>query len=74
MLTALRRCVLLNSINPPLPNHPPCDQASLDQLFFKARTADGFLDKPVPLALLQQVYDIVSMGATSMNTQPARYV
>ncbi len=50
------------------------NQTCLDQLFFKARTADGFLDKPVPLALLQQVYDIVSMGATSMNTQPARYV
>ncbi|MGH8830882.1 MAG: malonic semialdehyde reductase [Polaromonas sp.] len=49
-------------------------QESLDQLFFKARTANGFLDKPVPVALLQQVYDIAKMGATSMNTQPARYV
>lgn len=50
------------------------DQASLDQLFFKARTANGFTDKAVPLALLRQVYDIAKMGATSMNTQPARYV
>ena len=49
-------------------------QESLDQLFFKARTANGFLDKPVPMALLQQVYDIAKMGATSMNTQPTRYV
>ena len=46
----------------------------LDQLFLKARTANGFLDKPVPLELLQQVYDIAKMGATSMNTQPTRYV
>lgn len=46
----------------------------LDQLFLKARTANGFLDQPVPLALLQQVYDIAKMGATSMNTQPSRYV
>jgi 3-hydroxypropanoate dehydrogenase len=46
----------------------------LDQLFLKARTANGFLDKPVPLELLQQVYDIAKMGATSMNTQPSRYV
>ncbi|MDO8455825.1 MAG: malonic semialdehyde reductase [Burkholderiaceae bacterium] len=46
----------------------------LDQLFFNARTANGFLDKPVPLSLLQEVYDIAKMGATSMNTQPARYV
>ncbi len=49
-------------------------QACLDQLFFNARTANGFLDKPVPLELLQEVYDIAKMGATSMNTQPTRYV
>ena len=47
--------------------------ACLDQLFIKARTANGFTDKPVPVDLLQQVYDIAKMGATSMNTQPARY-
>ena len=49
-------------------------QACLDQLFFNARTANGFQDKPVPMALLREVYDIAKMGATSMNTQPARYV
>src|SRR3546814_15183585 len=46
----------------------------LDQLFLKARTANGFLDKPVALSLLREVYDIEKMGATSMNTQPTRYV
>jgi 3-hydroxypropanoate dehydrogenase len=46
----------------------------LDQLFHKARTANGFLDKPVPLELLRQAYDIAKMGPTSMNTQPSRYV
>ena len=50
------------------------DAASLDQLFFKGRTANGFIDKAVPLALLQEVYDIAKMGATSMNAQPTRYV
>lgn len=50
------------------------DQAALDQLFFNARTANGFLDKPVPLALLQEAYDIARMAPTSMNTQPTRYV
>lgn len=50
------------------------EQAALDQLFLKARTAIGFLDKPVPLELLQEVYDIAKMGATSMNTQPTRYI
>jgi 3-hydroxypropanoate dehydrogenase len=49
-------------------------QDALDQLFFKARTANGFLDTPVPAAVLQEVYAIASMGATSMNTQPTRYV
>lgn len=49
-------------------------QACLDQLFFNARTANGFLDKPVPMSLLQEAYDIARMGATSMNSQPTRYV
>ena len=49
-------------------------QACLDQLFFNARTANGFIDKPVPLSLLQEVYDIAKMGPTSMNSQPTRYV
>ena len=53
---------------------PVIAQACLDQLFIKARTANGFTDQPVPLALLQQVYDIAKMGATSMNAQPTRYV
>lgn len=48
----------------------PC----LDQLFLKARTANGFTSEPVSLALLQEAYDIAKMGATSMNTQPTRYV
>lgn len=50
------------------------DQAALDQLFFHARTANSFIDKPVPLSLLQEVYEIARMGPTSMNTQPTRYV
>ena len=50
------------------------DQSALDQLFFNARTANGFIDKPVPETLLREVYDIAKMGATSMNTQPTRYV
>ena len=49
-------------------------QACLEQLFFNARTANGFIDQPVPLELLQEAYNIAKMGATSMNTQPARYI
>jgi 3-hydroxypropanoate dehydrogenase len=50
------------------------DAQALDQIFLKARTANGFIDKPVPDNLLRQVYDIARMGPTSMNTQPTRYV
>ena len=50
------------------------DNASLKQLFLDARTANGFLDKPVHAALLQEVYDLAKMAPTSMNTQPTRYV
>ena len=57
-----------------MPTKPPIPQTSLDQLFLNARTANGFTDQSVPLALLQQVYDLAKMGATSMNAQPTRYV
>jgi 3-hydroxypropanoate dehydrogenase len=50
------------------------DAIPLAQLFIDARSANSFIDKPVPLALLREVYDIAKMGPTSMNTQPARYV
>lgn len=49
-------------------------QEALDQLFFSARTQNGWLDKPVSDELLKQVYDIAKMGATSMNCQPMRIV
>jgi len=49
-------------------------QAALDQLFLKARTVNGFLDKPVPESLLREVYELASLPPTAMNTQPARYV
>jgi 3-hydroxypropanoate dehydrogenase len=47
---------------------------ALNQLFVDARTQNGFTDQPVPVELIKQVYDIAKMGATSMNTQPTRYV
>ncbi|MCU0930646.1 MAG: malonic semialdehyde reductase [Serpentinimonas sp.] len=52
----------------------PIPSASLDQLFFNARTANGFLDQPVSIDLLRQVYEAAAMAPTSMNTQPTRYV
>jgi len=52
----------------------PLPEAALCQLFRDARTVNGFLDIPVPPALLEQVYALACMGATSMNCQPARFV
>jgi 3-hydroxypropanoate dehydrogenase len=53
---------------------PTIDQTTQDQLFNDARTANGFLAKPVSNALLEQVYNLARMAPTSMNTQPTRYV
>lgn len=55
-------------------SHNALPQACLNQLFLDARTANGFTDQPVPMALLEQVYALAKMGATSMNAQPTRYV
>ena len=52
----------------------PIDDNALDTLFLKARTANGFLDTPVPDALLRRVYELAALAPTSMNTQPTRYV
>ena len=50
------------------------DKAAMQALFYDARTANGFLDKPVDAHLLRDIYELAKMGATSMNTQPTRYV
>jgi 3-hydroxypropanoate dehydrogenase len=49
------------------------DQA-LDQLFRNARTANGWLPKPVSEDLLQKLYDIMKWGPTSANSSPLRIV
>ncbi len=49
-------------------------QADLDQLFCRARTHHHWLETPVPVALLHQLYEIAKMGPTSVNSGPARFV
>jgi 3-hydroxypropanoate dehydrogenase len=46
--------------------------AALDQLFRSARTANGWLDAPVPAGTLRALYDLVRWGPTSANIQPMR--
>ena len=50
------------------------DNAGLDTIFRNARTHNGWLDKPVDDALLQQAYDLAKMGPTSANCSPLRIV
>lgn len=45
-----------------------------DLLFRKARTFNGWIDRPVPEDTLRQVYDLMKWGPTSANTTPARFV
>ena len=44
----------------------------LDLVFRRARTHSAWLDKPVPDALLREVYDLMKWGPTSANCSPAR--
>ena len=52
----------------------PLDAAALDTLFRQARTRNGWTDRPVPEALLREVYDLAKLGPTSANISPARFV
>lgn len=47
---------------------------ALDVVFRTARTQNGWLDKPVSDSKLQELYDLLKHGPTSMNTCPARFV
>jgi 3-hydroxypropanoate dehydrogenase len=50
------------------------DENALRSIFFEARTANGFLDAPVPRELLERAVEIAELGPTSANTLPVRYV
>lgn len=47
---------------------------SLDQLFRQARTFPGWRPKPVPVAILREIYELARLGPTSANSSPARFV
>ncbi len=52
----------------------PLGDAALDQLFRTARSYNGYLDRPVDVAQLQAIWDLMKMGPTSANCLPARLV
>jgi len=52
----------------------PISGQTLDQLFRDARTHSSWRPEPVPEQVLREVYDLVRLGPTSANSQPARFV
>lgn len=50
----------------------PLDRQARALLFDEARTANRFLDQPVAPALLEEIYDLMKWGPTSMNSCPVR--
>lgn len=47
---------------------------ALDQIFREARSYNGWLDKEVTEKQIQAIYELLKMGPTSANMQPARIV
>ncbi len=52
----------------------PLNDQALDQLFREARTYNGYLDKPVSDAQLNDIWELMKFGPTSANCLPARMV
>ena len=52
----------------------PIPDTCLDQLFHEARTHTAWLPIPVPTELLRKAYEFASLGPTSANSSPGRFV
>ncbi|KUO52625.1 MAG: nitroreductase family protein [Sphingomonadales bacterium BRH_c42] len=52
----------------------PLAPEALDQIFNEARSYNGWLDKDVTVAQIEAIHDLMKMGPTSANMQPARIV
>jgi 3-hydroxypropanoate dehydrogenase len=52
---------------------PSLDDDSIRVILSGARSHYAWQDKDVPRALLEQIYEITALGATSMNSCPARF-
>jgi 3-hydroxypropanoate dehydrogenase len=50
------------------------DDKALNQIFRNARTHKAWSAKPVSVELLQKIYELASLGPTSANSSPARFV
>jgi len=78
------RAIIRAEKEPPMPDTsipdgrvtPPArlDDASLDRLFRTARTANAWQDRPVTDGTIKELYELVSLGPTSANQSPGRFV
>ncbi len=50
------------------------DERALRTLFVEARSANGFLPRPVPRSLIERIFELAELGPTSANTLPLRIV
>jgi 3-hydroxypropanoate dehydrogenase len=50
------------------------DDQGLDLLFRGARTRGAWSDEKIPERLLRDVYELASLGPTSLNSSPARFL
>lgn len=50
----------------------PADTALLGKIFTEARSQNGWLDRPVPHRLLEQIHELACLAPTSMNCSPLR--
>jgi 3-hydroxypropanoate dehydrogenase len=53
---------------------PVLDEQGLNLLFNEARTHNGWLDKPIEPALIEQLWNLTRMGPTSANCSPLRII
>jgi 3-hydroxypropanoate dehydrogenase len=47
---------------------------ALDRIFREARTHNGWLERPVPHALLEEAVELAKLGPTAVNASPFRVV
>lgn len=52
----------------------PLDDHALEQLFVGARTYNSWSEKPLDDAIIRRLYELTSLGPTTANTSPARFV
>jgi 3-hydroxypropanoate dehydrogenase len=70
----MNQAVNVRTLERARPYRPELDDDALDMLFRKARTHNGWQDRPVAHALLEEAVDLAKMGPSAANSSPFRIV